>query len=112
MERLVTSTPLAHLWRGTVAVDATRVEVVDADRIREILRSSDAPLVIASINEPLRWIESTTRFAAEKDEIQPRLVRANTDRIRLEDSPDGRCYVASAWQNGTELITILLEEYH
>lgn len=112
MERLVTSMPLAHLWRGSVAVEATRGEVVDADRIREILRTSTTPLVIASINEPLRWVESCARFAAWKDEIQPRLVRANTDRICLDDSPDGRCYLASTWQNGTELIALLLEEHH
>ncbi len=103
--------PLAHLWRGSVTVDATRAGTVDADRIREILRTSNAPLVMASINEPLRWIESTARFAAWKDEIQPRLVR-DPDRICPEDSPDGRCYVASAWQNGTELMAPLLEENH
>lgn len=112
MERLVTSLPLEHLWRGAVAVEAMRAGVVDADRIREILRTSNAPLVIASINEPLRWIESTGRFGAWKNEIQPRLVRANPDRIRLEDSPDCRCYVASEWRNSLGPVAILLEEHH
>jgi hypothetical protein len=110
--KIVTRTPLASLWRDDIPIDAQRGPSIGDSRVRELLRSGDASLVIADVGHALAWYDGNARFHVWKTELRPRLVPPERRAFRLEDYPGGYCYCASEWQNGQGRSVVLFERHH
>jgi hypothetical protein len=115
-QNIVNAIPMDALWDPTWRVlDAARMAYVDAEEIRERLRSGNAQLLIADLGSGLVRVDGPDAFALWKNELLPRLVSPEKfeEGFTLEDYPDHYCYVASVWE-GPEIKrpTLLFEKYH
>lgn len=111
IEKIITSTPLKELWKGSEKINATKTRLLTKSDIANILRSRTVEFVFASPGNTLRWIPIEDCFAAWKNEIKPHLVD-DSNKIILEDYPDGLAFVASEWKYDSESSIVLLESHH
>jgi hypothetical protein len=109
--RVVTALPLTELWdkRGTVEASPTRA--LGHTDVREHLRGGTRG-VIASVSHPLAWLHGTEFYDWWKTEAQSRLAAETSERLRLEDFPDERCWTATEWTLADGSSVLVFEEWH
>jgi hypothetical protein len=110
-QRIVTYLPLPELWDAVGPCDARRIRSVGDEEIIRLLRNESC-FVVAEVGLPLQWIMDHDRFAFWKAELKPRLVAPDATRFRLDDYPDGYCYVASEWRYRKDRTAVILEKHH
>jgi hypothetical protein len=109
--RIVTSTPMATLWREDGEIHARRVTRLTHGDIRSLLGAGPVHFVVANVGTPLRWIPISETFDFWKSEVSSRL--AFFDSIALQSVSGGLAYVASRWETpGSSTPIVLLEAYH
>jgi hypothetical protein len=109
--RIVDRLPLRELWDANGSVAASRGANLSGDQVREHLRVSDRG-VVATIGQRPRWLHGPELFEWWKNEARLRLVDPELSAWRLEDYPDERCWIASAWTLDDGATAIAFEEYH
>ena len=109
--RVVTKLPLDGLWNDAGPVQAAREVDLAREGVAARLREG-AALVVATVGEPLQWLEADERFAWWKTEAKPRLLDPRAERWGLEDLPDERGWRASEWTLTAGRTAVLFEEYH
>jgi hypothetical protein len=79
--------------------------------VKAALNRCDVRFVVADCGHPLLWVEKEGRYALWREHVRPRLVEPEQDRFFLDAYPDGRCYTASRWSDGTTSV-VLFEAFH
>src|ERR1043165_8731403 len=115
-QNVVNAIPMDVIWDENWRIlRARRVGYVDADQIREPLRSDNVFVLVGDIGSDLIRLSGTDVYAFWKEEAQPRLVPPDKTEtgFSLDDYDGEYCYLASAWA-GTDLDrqVILFEKYH
>ena len=108
--RRVTRLPLEELWNADGTVEGDRGPYLNADGIRDLLRSG--PVQFVEADYELRWIPKEERFDFWKAELRDRVVET-PDRFSLDDYPDEYCYVVSLWDvPGHPYPVVVAEKWH
>ena len=108
--KVATFIPLTELWDDTGPVPARRLRYLNADEIKDILRSTPFRFVIADVGEKLRWIDDDERFDFWKHDLKDHLCSA--EPCLLESYPGEYFYYASEWLIEPDQRAVLLEKYH
>ena len=109
--RIVTSLPVATLWREDGEIQARSVTRLTDGDIRSLLGLGPVHFVVADVGTPLRWIPTSGAFDFWKSEVCSRL--ASSECIALDSFPGGLAYVASRWETpGSPDPIVLLEAHH
>jgi hypothetical protein len=109
-ERIVTVTPVRVLWTDDGELSAERGRWLDREAISELLRRGPVRFVVANVGDRLRWVPVAERFEFWK--VHAAVHLSDSERIRLDDFPDGMAYVASEWLTFGEPPIVLLEVNH
>jgi hypothetical protein len=110
-QRIVTRLPLEELWSGSGLMSTIKVRDLNAEQIRELLRSAEVRLVVADVGVPLRWIPNNETYDFWKQECRHRLADPDS-RAGLEDFPGEYCYFASEWKSDEGEKIIVLSKMH
>lgn len=109
-EMKVTQLPLVSL-RTPKGVVARRERRMTGSDIEPLLSTADVTFVVADLGRPLRWIPASERFRFWEAEARPHV--ATTEKMSLDDCPDGYGYFASEWHTeAAAAVIILLEKHH
>ena len=109
--RIVTRLPLDELWGDDGPLEASRGAALDAGQVIGYLREG-ADGVMASIGAPLRWMRGARLYDWWKREAKPRLLDPAAQAWRLDELPDERGWLATAWTVGDSGHTLVFEQHH
>jgi hypothetical protein len=84
---------------------------LNAEDVRNYLKSERPQFVVADPGKPFVWVQGTETYSFHKSEVTLRLA-TDLSRIDLNSFPGAYCYVASAWRSESGIELILLEKYH
>ena len=107
--KVVTQMPLRELWRDDGFSTKTRGKSLTNDDVREFLASGCVQFVVADVGEAPRWIPANECFDFWKNEVKPHLA---STKAALNEFPDGYCFFASQWEEGTTAPIVLPEKHH
>jgi hypothetical protein len=107
-QRIVTRLPIEELWNSSGPISTIKVRDLDAEQIRELLRTAQVRIIVAELGAPLKWIPNSETYDFWKQECKPRLADPDA-QVSLEDFPGEYCYFASEWEAYDGAIIVLLE---
>ena len=108
--RIVTRLPLDELWTDEGPLEASRGAALDAAQVVEYLREG-ADGVVANIGEPLRWLRGAELYDWWKREAKPRLLDPEAP-WSLDELPDERGWLATAWTLADSTPALVFEQHH
>lgn len=108
--RIVNRIPLEFLWKEHEILSFKRVDFLRKSQVETILKFQKIEFVIASIGNPLKWIETDLCYDFWKNELNNHLVEDH-EEFYLDDFQNHYAYVASEWRDEEQLL-ILLEVFH
>jgi hypothetical protein len=109
--RVVTRLPLEELWDDSGVIAAHRARDLNADGVREALRTG-TKAAVANIGDPLRWLHGLALFDWWKAEAAPRLLDPNAPAWRLELMPGHRGWLAAEWRLLDGALVLAFEAIH
>lgn len=102
--------PLASLWRADQGIAATRITSLAIDELRAMMLSMTCDVAIASIGQPLVWVDAREAKRLWIEKVKNRA--ASPSGFCLEDYPLGYVYVGSRWEMEDGTAIVLLEVHH
>jgi hypothetical protein len=108
MDRIVRALPLTAIWDRAGTLDAHPIRELAAGHVKSMLQTKPFRFAVASVAEPLRWIEPEECLTFWKTEVLPRLVSAS--KPNPSSYPGGYCYRASEWAVATGERIVVIEK--
>ena len=110
-QRIVTRLPLEELWSGPRLISTVKVRDLNAEQVRELVRTSQVRFVVADVGARLLWVPNNETYDFWKRECKPRLVDPDA-KVSLGDYPEAYCYFASEWKSFEGDTIVVLSKTH
>ena len=111
-KRIVLELPIQELWIGQRLISTIKERDLNADEIRNLLRSGVAfRFVIADVGKPLEWIPNIETYDFWKREVKTHVAMPD-GRVTLEEFPGSYFYYASHWKSYEGETIIVLSKMH